>query len=94
MSRATGRPTFEEADAESTRLEQEVSAAGAVLRAFPTGPMGLTPDHVKATPEWRAAKARYERAFAAMRKFNAVFVKVFAKELRAQRDARRAARSR
>jgi hypothetical protein len=51
--------------------------------------MGLTPDHVRATPEWRAAKARSKAAFAALQAFNIVFTRMFAKELRAQRAARR-----
>jgi len=84
--------TFEEASAESDRLEHEVSAAGAVMAAFPHNAMGLTPDHVRATPEWRAARSRFDRAFAAQRAFNAVFVRKFKKEIVAQRDARREAR--
>ena len=84
--------SFEQASAEHDRLEREVSAAGAALDAFPRGAMNLTPDHVRATPEWRAAKARFDRAFAAQRAFNAVYVKVFKKEIVAQRDARREAR--
>lgn len=81
--------SFEEAVAARDRLEQEASAAGHVLNAFPRGAMGLTPDHVRATPEWRAAKDRYKRAFAALQNFNTVFTKAFAKELRAQRAERR-----
>lgn len=55
---------------------------------------GLTPDHIKATPEWRAARARYDSAFAALRAFNQRFVKAFARELRAERLARAEARQR
>lgn len=51
-------------------LEAEVRAAGAALKSFPKGAMGLTPDAVKASPEWKAAKNRYDRAFAALRAFN------------------------
>jgi hypothetical protein len=80
---------FEKAVAERDRLEQEVSAAGKVMGTFPHGATGLTPDHVKATPEWRAAKARLTRAFAALQNFNIVFTSAFAKELRAQRAERR-----
>ena len=52
--------SFDGAVAERDRLEQEVSAAGDVLDTFPRGAMSLTPDHVRATPEWRAAKDRYK----------------------------------
>ncbi len=51
-------------------LEAEVAAASAALRDFPRGSMGLTPDAVKASPEWRAAKTRYELAFARLRSWN------------------------
>jgi hypothetical protein len=83
--------SFEQARAEHDRLEQEVSTASASLQIFPRGAMGLTPDHVRATPEWRAANGRFKKAFAALRAFNAVYVKMFKKELIAQRDARREA---
>jgi len=79
---------FEEAKAEEALLENEMSEAQAAINAFPRGPTGLTPDAVKATPEWRAAKTRVDKAFARLRAFNAVFVKRFAKELRAERSAR------
>jgi len=81
--------SFEEASAERDRLEQEVSTTGSVMATFPQGAMGLIPDHVKATLAWREANARFRRAFKALQDFNIVFTRVFAKELRAQRDARR-----
>ena len=62
-------PEFEAAKAKRDRLEQEVKAAGDVLGTFPSGPTGLTPDHVRAMPEWRAAKARYQTAFTALQNF-------------------------
>ena len=79
---------FEEAKAEAARLDAEAEAAGQILRTFPRGPTGLTPDAVKATPEYRAANARFQKAFARQRDFNGVFVKRFAKELRAERAER------
>lgn len=84
--------TYEEAKAESALVEKEMFEAQAAIDAFPRGPMGLTPDAVRATPEWRAAKTRVDKAFARLRAFNAVFVKRFAKELRAERDERARAR--
>lgn len=81
--------SFEEASDKRDRLEQEVSAAGVILDTFPKGATGLTPDHVKATSEWREANTRFKRAFKALQDFNITFTRVFAKELRAQRDARR-----
>lgn len=56
---------------EQDNLWNEYRRAGAALNAFPKGHLGLTPDSVKATPEWKAAKQDYERAFSALRAFNA-----------------------
>lgn len=79
---------FEEAKAEQALLEEEVDVADTALKAFPRGPMGLVPDVVKSTPEYQAAKARFQKAFARQREFNTVFTKRFAKELRAERAER------
>ena len=88
-----GSMTYEEAKAEYDLLEAEAKATSEVLRAFPRGPTGLTPDAVRATPEYRAAKTANDTVFARQRQFNAVYVKLFAKELSADRDARYAARA-
>lgn len=79
------RMSYVEAKAQRDMLKREVDLASAALRVFPRGKMGLTPDAVKATPEYRASKSRYQEAFARLRAFNAVFVKTFAKEIRADR---------
>jgi len=63
-----------------------------VLAHCPKGPMGLTPDHVRATPEYKTAKANFDRSFAALRDHNAFMTKNFKKEMKADRDARRQAR--
>lgn len=55
---------------QQARLETAWRAAGDALKGFPKGAMGLTPDSVKASPEWQAAKRAYESAFAALRAFN------------------------
>ncbi len=79
---------FEEAKAEQALIEKEVHAASEVLRTFPRGAMGLTPAAVTSTPDYRAAKARFDKVFARQRAFNAVFTKRFVKELRAERAKR------
>lgn len=79
---------FKEAKATGDVLDKEVDAASDALRAFPRGAMGLVPDAVTSTPEYRAAKVRFQKAFARQREFNAVFTKRFAKELRAERANR------
>jgi hypothetical protein len=72
------------------QLEADLTRAGVPLKAFPTGtgPMGLTADDVKFSPEYRAAKKVYDAAFARLRAFNGDFVKKFAKEIRAERNSR------
>lgn len=80
---------YSKARAERDKIEADVARCGAVLRAFPTvGPLGLTPDSVKAAPEYRSAKIAYDAVFARLREFNASFTKLFADEIRAERHAK------
>lgn len=51
-------------------LEAAHKAASDALQAFPRGPMGLTPDRVKASPEWQAAQRAYQKAHRDLRNFN------------------------
>ena len=44
--------------------------------------MGMTPDHVKAMPEWKAAKRAYDVSFAELRAFNGWFNKTFKAEIK------------
>lgn len=77
--------------ARRAQLETETAAASAALQVFPSGPTGLTPDAVKFSPEFQAASARYAKAAGQLRELNGANVKRFAKELAAERDARRLA---
>lgn len=80
---------FEIAKATRDKLAADVARTSAVLQTFPTeGPMNLTPDAVKFSPMFRAAKAQFDAAFQRLRAFNTVFVKQFAKEIREERRAR------
>jgi len=80
---------FTEAKEKSTAINAEVASTSAVLKRFPKNAVGLTPDAVRLSLEYREAKANYDRAFARLRAFNEVYVKSFAKELKAERDKRR-----
>lgn len=74
------------------QLEDEYNAACNALKLIPgvgTGPLGLTPDEVRATECYQLAKARMDRAFAALRTFNTQFTKRYAKEYAAERNQRR-----
>jgi hypothetical protein len=88
LARGGSSTPFEDAKAEGALLEKEVDAADAALKVFPRGTMGLVSETVTSTPEYRAAKTRFQKAFARLREFNAVFTKRFAKELRAERSQR------
>lgn len=57
-------------EAARATLQTEYATVSAVLRAFPRGPLGLTPDAVKASAEWKAAKRSSDAAFTALRRFN------------------------
>jgi hypothetical protein len=77
---------------QADRLEQATAKTSAALQEFPRGPLGLTPDDVKASPEWKTAHRNFEVAFQAQRRFNSTYTKKFADELRHERNARRAVR--
>jgi hypothetical protein len=58
--------------AETLAIEERVKASSQALSAFPReGPLGLIPDKVKLTHEYRSAKAEFAAAFAALRAHNA-----------------------
>lgn len=78
-------PTFLDALARKRKLEAAWEAASKALDIFPRNEIGLTPDHVKALPEYRAALSRYNTAFQELRKFNAQFCRQYKREMRAMR---------
>ncbi len=88
--------TFTAATAQRDALSYEVTRLAVVVAAIPgvgSGPMGLTPDAVRATPAYREGAAVYAVAFAKLRRFNAGYVKAFKVELRNARRARDASRA-
>ena len=74
---------FQSALAHKLRLEQAYSDASKAMQDFPKGEMGLTPDTVRASVEFRAAKSRLDSAFSALKAFNSQFLKRFKREYRA-----------
>ena len=85
---ALGYPSFGEAKATADRLWRDTTVAGLALQAFPKLADGRTPDDVKVTPGFRAARSAYESAHQALRAFNEHYTVAFAAELRAERRAR------
>lgn len=84
---------YEAAKAAADAARARSRELGKAMSAFPKLANGLTPDEVKATPAWRAAKKEYDAAFAAEQAANANVVKRFPKEHRADLDAQRKQRS-
>lgn len=82
---------YEQAKQHKANLETINDKASEALQAFDKlgkSAMGLTPDHVKAMPEWQKAKREFDVSFANLRAFNGQFAKVFRKEIQAQRRAK------
>ena len=76
---------FQEAKAYKTQLENLLDFADKRLKAFDSygkTAMGLTPDHVRAMPEWQEAKMAFEIAFQNLRNFNAKYTKAFKKKFK------------
>ena len=68
--KSTHTPGLTPATEETKTLEAQVYATARNLRDYPRGANGLTPDSVKFSPEYRAAKSAYNKAFSALRNHN------------------------
>lgn len=79
--------TYEEYKEISKTLDASLSKASKALREFPRGDMGLVPDAVRTTPEYKYAKSEYDNLFAVVREFNGRVPKEY---MRKARDERRA----
>lgn len=82
---------FEIAKEMRSVIEAQERDAAKALRAVPglgSGPNGLTPDSVKFSEPYRAAKAEYEARRQMLRRFNQWFTRTYKAELRAERAAR------
>ena len=76
--------TYREAKLKRLELDATLNTASRAMRSYPEGDMGLTPDPIKATPEWRADRKAYNEADNALRNFNQQFHRVFAREIKAE----------
>lgn len=84
--------TFAEFKLKQLALQADYKATCEALKKWDSErlPNGLTPDRVRALPDWQAAKRANVIAFEALRKFNGLYVGKFKKELRQEREAKRA----
>lgn len=81
--------TYNEAKEIVAAANKACDEASAVLVAAKGGScLGLTPDSVKATPEYQAALKAYNVSFAQLRNTNVWFTKAFKKEYAAERKAK------
>lgn len=72
-------------------LHAALAAASARWGAIPgsgSGPMGITPDHIKRSPEWQESHAAYWRAHRALAAHNREGMRHYRREIAA--DARAA----
>lgn len=72
--------THEEAKIQGKKLNEEVDKWSKVLNSFERGKMGLTPEHVRVSDEYREATSSFNKAFAELRKFNSWYVKKYMKK--------------
>jgi len=80
---------YQEAKARRDQLEAEYERLGRALKALSGGGlMGMTPEHVRTTPEWKKAKREADAAFAALQAFNTVYVHRFKREIAQDRRHR------
>jgi hypothetical protein len=83
--------TYAQAKSIADFRDREYRAASDKINAvngIGSGSMGLTPDHVRATSEYKRAKADLDTAFSNLRTANSFLVKNFKKELRAERASK------
>lgn len=85
----SGDRGFAAAKAHKEKLDSHVSALGKALNAFPKGAMGMTPEGVKASAEFKKVKAEFDGAFSKLREFNGKYSKVFKAEIKTERMNRR-----
>ena len=94
MGESLYSPAFLAYRAARDAIKARMIAASARIDAIPgvgSGAYGLTPDHVKASPEWRSAHADYWQAHKALAELNRLNVRRFKREIARERDERRQA---
>ena len=70
--------------------EAAVKAASDLLKEFPRNAAGITPDAIKASPEYQQAKMLYDAMFKRLQTYNTIFLKQHKAQYMADRSKRRA----
>lgn len=79
---------YEEAKLYGLQLEELNDIHSKVLNSFEKGIMGITPDYVRETPEYKKAEKDFYKSFAELRNFNSWFLKTYKKEYMKERKNR------
>lgn len=59
------------------------------LNSYPKGEMGLTPDHIKNSEEFKTLNASFKREFNKLREINGLGTRLFKKEIRQANEEKR-----
>jgi len=74
--------TIEQLHAIKTQLEQTYFYWSERMREFPRSDMGLIPDNIRSTQEYKDTKAQCDNSFSELRRFNGSLSKAQLKQLR------------
>lgn len=81
--------TYAAAKHRKDELEIIASRAADRLQAYPKGEMGMVPDAVRTTAEYKADMAAYRAAESKSNAFNKAFLKAYKKQYLAERQQKR-----
>lgn len=84
---------FEKAKVAKLKYETKLNEAEKALKELITerSDMGLVPDHIKFSDEYKAAKRNFDNAANDLRNFNQDYCKTFKVELKIEREKKRLA---
>ena len=68
-----------------SQKEKEHSLASKIMQSYPKGNLGLTPDSVKGTAQWRTDYSTFKNTQSNLKNFNRLFIREFKKEYLAER---------
>lgn len=80
--------TFEEYKKERDLLTSLCYDTGKVLSGYPKNEMGMTVESIRQTDTYKNQRSLYQKNFNLLRKLNGTYVKLYKKELAAERAAR------